>query len=91
MIDFGLAQGAVAPALNMMMFKRCSAQRRGTASAAFYSSIDLGLGIGSIVVGVIAAGFNYYVVYLGAMTFALLALTIYLSGIAKNNFLKNIF
>ena len=38
----GLAQGAVSPAINRMMFERCSAKRRGTASAAYFCSIDIG-------------------------------------------------
>lgn len=40
----GLAQGAICPAVNTMMFRRCTRKRRGTAAAAYFSSIDLGAG-----------------------------------------------
>jgi MFS family permease len=79
----GLAQGAVGPTINAIMFMQCSPQRRGTASAAYFSSIDIGYAIGSIGFGVIAAKFGYYVVYLGSMLFAVMALLLYFSGMAK--------
>lgn len=79
----GLAQGMVGPVINTMMFNRCSSKRRGSASAAFFASIDIGYGIGSIMFGFIAAGSNYYFVYEGAMICSVMALIIYLSGIAK--------
>lgn len=79
---FGLAQGAVGPLINTMMFNRCSAQRRGAASAAFFASIDIGYGLGSVIFGVIAAAYNYYLVYWGAMICCLIALVIFCLGIA---------
>jgi MFS family permease len=45
----GLAQGAIGPAINTLMFNRCSLERRGTASAAYFSSIDIGYGFGSVI------------------------------------------
>jgi MFS family permease len=82
-VPLGLAQGAVVPAIYAMMFNRCSPMRRGTASAAFSSSIDIGFGVGSILFGFIAAGFDYYVVYLGAALFSVLALIVYRLRLAK--------
>lgn len=81
-LPLGLAQGAVIPAIYALMFNRCSPSRRGTVSAAFSSSIDIGYGIGSIALGFIAAKFNFYFVYWGAMLFTLLALIIYWKGVA---------
>ena len=78
----GFAQGAVAPAINALMFNSCSPQRRGTASAAYFSSIDIGYGVGSVVFGVVAARFGYTVVFLSAMLACLLALVVYLAGVA---------
>jgi MFS family permease len=80
---FGIAQGAVPPVMNAMLFKRCSDQRRGTASAAFFASIDIGYAFGSLMFGVIAASFNYYFVYGGAMVCTVFALGIYLAIVSE--------
>lgn len=79
----GMAQGAVVPVINTLILKRCSSKRRGTASAAYFSSIDIGYGIGSIIFGIIAAGLNYYFVYFGSMIFTVIALVVYLFGVAN--------
>ncbi len=79
----GLAQGAIIPAVYALMFNRCSEARRGTASAAFSSSIDIGYGVGSIFLGFVAAGFDYYAVYLGSALVAVLALIVYWFALAK--------
>ncbi len=81
-VPLGLAQGAVVPAIYALMFNRCSPKRRGTVSAAFSSAIDIGYGFGSITFGFIAAGFNYYFVYWGAMLSTISALVIYWKGLA---------
>ncbi|MFA0814863.1 MAG: MFS transporter [Anaerofustis sp.] len=74
----GIAIGAIGPTINTMMFQRCSAERRGTASAAYFSSIDLGFGIGGIALGFVAAAYNYHVVYWLSAVFALLSLACYI-------------
>jgi MFS family permease len=79
----GLAQGSVMPALNALIFNRCSPGRRGTASAAYASSVDIGYGIGPIGLGFLAAATNYYIVYSGTAAIALTALGIYWCCIAK--------
>ena len=86
-VPLGLAQGAVVPAIYALMFNRCSPRRRGTVSAAFASSIDIGYGMGSIAFGFIASMFNYYFVYFGAMLFSIFALIIYCKGIANSRLL----
>jgi MFS family permease len=79
----GLAQGAAMPAMNALMFNRCSPQRRGTTSAAYASSIDIGYGIGPIGMGFVAAASNYYFVYWGTAVIALIALALYWVRMAK--------
>ena len=73
----GIAQGAIGPAINTMIFQRCSVERRGTASAAYFSAIDMGYGLGGIVLGLVAAAFNYYALFFVAAFFALMALIAY--------------
>lgn len=85
-VPFGLAQGAAVTAIYALIFYRCSSKRHGTVSAAFYSSIDIGYGIGSIVFGLVAAEFNYYSVYWGATCLIISSLIIYLKCIANWRF-----
>jgi len=82
-LPLGLVQGAVTPVLNTMMFKRCSAKRRGTVSAAYFASIDIGYAIGSIIYGFVAVELSYYFVYWGATVFTMISLIAYLLGIVK--------
>jgi MFS family permease len=74
----GLAQGAFCPALNTMMFQRCSAKRRGAAAAAYFSCIDIGMAAGALVFGFVADEFGFSVVYWSAAAFAAAAAAIYL-------------
>jgi len=79
----GLAMGSVVPAVNVLIINRCSPQRRGTATAAYFSAIDIGLGFGSIFSGIIATYFGYASVFLGALILILIALLIFVFGLAK--------
>jgi len=84
-MPLGFAQGAIFPAMNTMIFKRCSPQRRGTASAAFFSSIDIGIGLGTMVHAYVADIFNYSFIYWGAMLFCGIALAIYVLLLIPSN------
>jgi predicted MFS family arabinose efflux permease len=53
------------------------------ASAAYFSSIDTGFGLGSLMFGFVAESSGYYFVYWGAMIITALSLIAYLSGIVK--------
>jgi predicted MFS family arabinose efflux permease len=75
--------------INTLMFNRCSSNRRGTVSAAYFSSIDIGYSIGSIWFGFIAARFNYYYMYFGSTIFTTIALIVYLSDVVKRSRQKN--
>ncbi|WP_159435450.1 MFS transporter [Sporobacter termitidis] len=78
----GLASGAVYPAINSMIFLRCSPQRRGTASAAYFAAIDIGFMIGGLVFGAVADTLGYSVVYWAAAVLTALALGLYLKAVA---------
>lgn len=74
----GLAQGAVSPTMNSLLFRRCSPQRRGTASAAFFAAIDIGFTIGPILLGLVAEKLGYTHLYWLAGVFTALAFVFYL-------------
>ena len=77
-LPIGLAQGAAMPTINSMMFKRCSPARRGTASGAYFSAIDIGFAVGAPLLGAIADQWDFRVTYWAAAVFVAFALVLYL-------------
>jgi len=75
-VPLGFANGAVYPSINAMLFLRCSPQRRGTASAAYFASIDIGFALGGVVFGLIAGSLGYNVVYFVALLLFLKAIVV---------------
>ena len=79
----GLAQGIISPTINRMMFDRCSPRRRGSASAAYFSSIDIGFAVGALLFGFIAQTLDYSFVYWGSAVFAVAAGALYVAFLRK--------
>jgi MFS family permease len=82
-VPLGFANGAVIPSINTMLFLRCSPRRRGTASAAYFASIDIGFALGGLVLGVVADWLDYDAVYYVAAALAFAALVLYLTAVAE--------
>jgi MFS family permease len=59
----GLGFGAVMPALNAILLNVSPKEKLGAANATFFVTMDLGIGIGAAVWGIIAGATNYSVVY----------------------------
>ena len=85
-LPLGLAQGAVVPTFNSMLFRRCSASRRGTASGAYYSAIDIGIGLGAPFLGAIADAFDYRYIYWMAASLVTLSLILYILFITDRRY-----
>ena len=75
---YGLGFGAVQPALQAMAVRHVVPERRGAANATFVLGFDLGIGIGSIIWGIVAEALGYGSVYLWAMLPVLAAIFLYL-------------
>lgn len=73
----GFAMGIIPMIVNILVLERCSAQRKGTAIAAYTSSMDIGVGVGSMLLGLILEFSNYKTIYMCAAGFALVAAVIY--------------
>ncbi len=82
-IPIGLAQGAICPALNTIMFRLCTRRRRSTAAAAYFSSIDLGIGLGALLFGVIEEYFGFFILFGIAALFAAASAVIYLLSLTQ--------
>ena len=82
-LPLGLAQGITNPQINVFCVSRCTRERRGTATAAYYGSLDLGVALGSIGVGLLIDAAGYRVTYLTAAGVSILALVIYLFTLSR--------
>lgn len=68
-VCYGIGYGVIQPSLQAWSIQRVNPERRGVANGMFYNSIDLGIAIGSLALGVIALKLGSY-----AMMFRLSAL-----------------
>ena len=60
---YGLGTGALFPALQTWMVNIAAPERRGVASATFYNALDIGVGGGAIVLGLVAVKSGYHAIY----------------------------
>ncbi|MFA7467265.1 MAG: MFS transporter, partial [Desulfotomaculaceae bacterium] len=66
------------PGMQAMAVKNVPPNRRGAANATFFSSFDLGIGIGATMWGVVSKLTDYSLMYLLAAIPALVALVAYI-------------
>jgi predicted MFS family arabinose efflux permease len=71
---FGLSFGAGNPALTALAIDLVRPERRGAGMATFTSSFELGIGSGSIVMGLVAGATGYSVMFAICALFPLAAL-----------------
>ncbi|MBO8129246.1 MAG: MFS transporter [Peptococcaceae bacterium] len=74
----GLGFGFIHPALQALAVARCAPNRRGAAQATFTASFDVGIGIGSVLLGALAQFIGYSDMYLAAAGMAVIGLLVYL-------------
>ncbi|TWH47702.1 MFS transporter [Sporomusa sp. KB1] len=60
---YGFGYGTIFPALQTWMFNLVPPAKRSTASATFYNMIDIGNGVGSIALGMLAGKLGYASIY----------------------------
>ncbi|NLY70783.1 MAG: MFS transporter [Clostridiales bacterium] len=75
---YGIGFGAIQPALLAMSVRNVSYSRRGAANATFYLGFDLGIGVGSVIWGIIADYFGYQTVYLLSIIPVIVVVLIYI-------------
>jgi MFS family permease len=84
-IVFGLGIGFVIPSLQSLAVKNVPPNRRGAANGTFFSSFDIGIGLGSLAWGVIAHYFGYSIMYLITIIPAMIGLAIFLKYYKKQD------
>ncbi|MFD2045311.1 MFS transporter [Ornithinibacillus salinisoli] len=80
---YGLGFGGVQPALQAWAVEKAPNNRKGMANATFFSSFDLGVGMGAILFGQIAFILNYGAIYLTAAGSVLISILIYIYLLLK--------
>ncbi|MFM9327378.1 MFS transporter [Paenibacillus mesotrionivorans] len=76
---FGLGYGAVQPTVQAWMLGGSPRSSHGLINSLFYNSIDLGVAVGSMGLGVVAAATSYAVMYRFSAGIMLLFLVLYLA------------
>lgn len=80
---YGLAFGTVQPILNALVISLSPPERRGAANATFAMAMDLGIGLGAVVLGFIVQKLGFEAMYLSSAVFALIALIMYFALLNK--------
>ncbi|MHB8072734.1 MFS transporter [Desulfosporosinus fructosivorans] len=82
-VVYGLGFGTVQPILNALVISLSPPERRGAANATFAVAMDLGIGIGAVMLGFLAQKMGYEYMYGCSAIFALLALVMYFALLRK--------
>jgi|SRR5690625_2438168 len=75
---YGFGFGMVQPALQAWAVDKAPLNRKGMANATFFSSFDLGVGVGAILFGQLAYLFGYHMIYLVSAFSVMISLAYYL-------------
>lgn len=78
---YGTGMGICMSALEALAVASVPANRRGSATATFMIGFDGGIGIGSVIAGLLASSFGYAVMYLLISIFIVIALIWFVTGI----------
>ncbi len=62
-IFYGIGMGSIMPSIQAWIINRAAPNRRGAATAIYYSAFDLGIGGGAIILGSVARVTNYALMY----------------------------
>jgi MFS family permease len=87
----GLGWGTIFPSSQTIAVQLAHSSRRGVATATFLSTLDIGIGIGSLIVGFIGADIGYSALYFYFSILGLLGIFVYYFLHGKTSRKKKIF
>lgn len=79
---YGLGFGSIQPTAQAWMLRSMPVARQASANSLFYNSTDLGVAVGSMLLGAVAAATGYAVMYRWAALSMALLLAVYGAGLA---------
>ncbi|WP_152394716.1 MFS transporter [Paenibacillus guangzhouensis] len=74
---YGIGYGALQPSLQAWAIQKAKPENRGVANGAFYNSIDFGIALGSMTLGIVALKTSYAVMFRLSSLFMVLFIVIY--------------
>lgn len=80
---YAIGVGAAQPTLMAMTVDRAGPHERGAAMGTFTTAMDLGIGVGSVVWGVVAQAFGFPAMYVAAGLMGLVGVGLLLAGTAR--------
>lgn len=83
-VGIGLGVGLATPTLIGMITDHVGTENRGAALGFFATAIDLGMGAGSILLGMLAEPFGYKSIFIATSVWMLFTLIVYFRGINKD-------
>ncbi|MCY6485420.1 MFS transporter [Clostridium aestuarii] len=81
---YGMGYGAIFPSVQAWCINLVPVEKRNLANATFYNSFDLGIGVGSIILGVVAQLTNYSSMFLYSSVLFIVFLVVYPVYLFKN-------
>jgi MFS family permease len=66
-VFYGVGYGSVQPTLNAIVISACAPAKRSAANSTFFSAMDLGIGLGAMVWGMVSQAFGYPAIYFGCI------------------------
>ena len=82
-ILYGLGSSWPMPALNAVVIRLASPERRGAANATFFTFLDLGVGLGTMVLGFIAEYAGFFTFFIVSSVFCVASLVCYLTLLVR--------
>ena len=73
---YGLGYGMIQPTLQSWLIRSVPQNQRGTANSLFFNSLDLGIALGAMVLGIVAMNTSYASMYLVCASFMIVFLII---------------
>jgi len=82
-VVYGLGFGTVQPILNALIITLAPPERRGAANATFAVAMDLGIGLGAVILGYLTQKMGFMYMYGSSAVFALFAMIMYYAMLHK--------
>lgn len=85
-IFYGIGMGSIMPSIQAWIINRAAPNRRGAATATYYSAFDLGIGGGSILLGSIARMTNYALMYRISSLSLIVFMVVYIAYVSQSKY-----
>ncbi|MDM5186159.1 MFS transporter [Bacillus sp. DX4.1] len=82
-ILYGIGFGSAQPALQVAMIRLASPEKRGIANATFFTAFDLGIGLGSILLGFVSQLMGYQMLFIVCAISGFVSLLIFILFVKK--------